>query len=117
MLAVMLLNVIGPTLLDRFARLAHADITLSICSSSGVRTLALASDHDTSSDHPSGQHPSQHCALCMLGQSWLPPADPAMALPYWVRESAPYPPIADALPHTRLDWVRLPARAPPSLLA
>lgn len=111
MLLVMAMNLLAPTLLERLTRGTSSDLTLSVCSSSGLRTLASPAD---SGPDEQGLVHGKHCALCALSQSWLPPVEHAVTQPWWVAASATYPETASAVNRTEPTWLSLPARAPPA---
>lgn len=112
MLLVMVMNLLAPTLLERLSSWMSSDITLSVCSSSGLRTLA--SPADSGSDEQGLVHGKQHCALCALSQTWMPPVEHAATQPYWAAASTTYPVTVSAVNRTEPTWLTLPARAPPS---
>lgn len=115
MLLVMVMNLLAPTLLERLSRWTSSDITLSVCSSSGLRTLVSPADSGT--DDQGIAHGKQHCALCALSQTWMPPVEHAVTQPYWVAASTTYPVTASAINRTEPTWLSLPARAPPPSLS
>ena len=122
MLAVaMVLNLLGPTVLGMWLKASGADVTQAICASTGLRTLSVSAQPavDPAQGDPSGgaetaaHLASQHCALCMLGQAWVPPLGVALSVATWATSL----PSGLRLEHTqarpRLAWAQLPARAPP----
>lgn len=112
MLLVMAMNLLAPTLLERLSRWTSSDITLSVCSSSGLRTLVSPADSGT--DEQGLVHGKQHCALCALSQTWMPPVEHSVTPAYWVAASTRYPVTASTVKRTEPTWLSLPARAPPS---
>lgn len=117
-------NLLLPTLLEQLQDRAEDNPFLAVCSSTGVRMLALpaadlwdASAADTHDQGPATQMAgSMHCVLCHLGTAWLPstdhtssvPAAPTGALHRFSLVLNPGP--------THLPWSTLPARAPPAVV-
>jgi hypothetical protein len=123
MLAVaMVLNLFGPTVLGMWLKASGADVTQAICSSTGLRTLSVAALHaaDPAQGDPSGPAEaaahlaSQHCALCMLGQAWVPPLGVALSVAPRATPSQHGLRVEHTLARQRLAWAQLPARAPPT---
>ena len=117
-------NLLLPTLLEQLQDRAEDNPFLAVCTSTGVRMLALPAA-DAHEDAQVGAHDeapavqmagSMHCALCHIGTAWLPSTDQSSSVP-----TAP----AGVLHRFSLvlnpgpphwPWSSLPARAPPALV-
>lgn len=83
-LLALLVQVLSPALIH--AGQPQTIVLSEICTAFGIKKVA----HKTS-DLPDSKHPGEHCALCVISDSWAPPA----SLPV----SHPVSPIVFAVPH------------------
>lgn len=117
-------NLLLPTLLEQLQDRAEDNPFLAVCTSTGVRMLALPAA-DAREDAQVGAHDeapavqmagSMHCALCHIGTAWLPSTDESSSVP-----TAPagalhrFSLVLNPGPQHR-PWSSLPARAPPALV-
>jgi hypothetical protein len=117
-------NLLLPTLLEQLQERTEDNPLLAVCTSTGVRMLAMPavsawedSHAGTQDETPAVQMAgSMHCALCQLGTAWLPgtqqtssaPIAPTGVLNRFSLVLNPGP--------QHLPWTSLPARAPPALV-
>lgn len=98
--------------------MADGTITVSICSGSGARTMAIAlpglADHDPgTTDHPASQMP---CAFAGLGLASLAAVDPVVLAVAIAFVMARAPAGLVRVPSPRPEYLRPPLRGPPAAI-
>ena len=110
-------NLLLPTVLERLQPQGGDNPFLAVCTSTGMRMLAMPAADQGDTDTPVAQATSSmHCVLCHLGTAWLPRAGQAHDLPQAPTGALHRFSLVLNPGPTHLPWSTLPARAPPAFV-